>query len=66
MFTGFYFRTRLRVLFCFVLFLSRWVGERYRYLYMRRSLFERERRVVTFVFFSWRLFVDVAVLRYPG
>ena len=51
MFTGFYFRTRLRVLFCFVLFLSRWVVERYRYLYMRRSLFERKRRVVTFVFF---------------
>lgn len=47
-------------------FLSGWVVERYRYLYMRRILFERERRVVTFVFFFCCLFVDIAVLRYPG
>ena len=50
MVTGFYFRAKLRARF-FFFFLSCWVVERYRYLYMRRSLFERKRRVVTFVFF---------------
>ena len=52
MFTGFYFCARLRACFFSFFLLSRWVVERYRYLYMRRSLFERKRRVVTFVFFS--------------